>query len=81
MTEIGALIKETRKGQGLRQRALAKLLNVSCVFISRVERGQKLLPPKHIGKTAKFLKLPKADLIAALQLDFENRIIKEACDE
>jgi len=53
--EIGALIRETRKSQGLTQSDLAMIANTAQRFISELERGK---PTCQLGKTL--------DVLAAL---------------
>lgn len=60
--EIGRVIRETRKAQGLTQSDLAMIANTAQRFISELERGK---PTCQLGKTL--------DVLAALGIRIDLR--------
>lgn len=54
---IGANIAKYREEKGLTQAKLAELIGVTPVFVSRVERGQKMMKVMTLYTTAKVLQV------------------------
>lgn len=60
---LGKRIKELRENKGLFLREVGAALELDSAFISKVENGERLLPRKHLEKLAKFLNVPKDELL------------------
>lgn len=67
-------IQKLRKKKGLSQLELGQLIDVSHQFISNIERGKCLLPPKHIKKVAKTLRIKPGDLLIQILKDKEKAV-------
>lgn len=65
---IGLNIARYREQKGLTQAKLAELINVTPVFVSRVERGQKMMKVATLYATAKALQVSCDALLS------ENRV-------
>lgn len=73
LPELGAVLKEYRKNNGLTQQELGELLQVDQSYVSKIERGKPVrdvefllrvtrvldVPPAHLGLSAALL--PSAD--------------------
>lgn len=80
MKELGDLIRSARKKAGQTQHSLGAQLGFSGgQFISNLERGLQVLPPRHIPKIANALGLEQDVLLNAL-LDIQAcRIRNKSC--
>lgn len=64
---IGSNIARYREQKGLTQAELAELVNITPVFISRVERGQKMMKVSTLYETAKALQVSCDSLLSQSQ--------------
>lgn len=73
---IGRRIKETRIKKGLSQETLSEMMDVSVVFVSRVERGNAL-SLKRLVQFSKTLEVPLEYLISGTIPEEKNYLDKE----
>ena len=73
---IGRRIKQARLKKGLSQEKLSEIMDVSVVFISRVERGSTL-SLKRLVQFSKVLEVPLEYLISGSIPDEKNYLDKE----
>ncbi len=73
---LGKRIKELRENKGLFLREVGAALALDSAFISKVENGERLLPRKHLEKLAKFLNVPKDELLVLWLSDKIKGIIE-----
>lgn len=59
---LGNRLKELRESNGYVQREVAALLHVDTAFISKTEKGEKLLNEIHLKPLAKFYKVSESEL-------------------
>lgn len=59
---LGTKLKELRETNGFVQREIAAILKVDTAFISKTEKGEKLLNEIHLKPLAKFYKIPESEL-------------------
>ena len=59
---LGNRLKELRETNGYVQREVAALLHVDTAFISKTEKGEKLLNEIHLKPLAKFYKVSESEL-------------------
>ena len=83
---VGQMIAKGREAQGLSQRELANLCNVSNTEISRIESGEREVPnPKTLRKISKYIGVNYNDLMYASGLGIQvtplNPFLKEYYSE
>lgn len=59
---FGSKLRELREAKGLLLRQVAAAIEVDTAFISKVERGEKLLKQDHLNKLAKLMDVKQQDL-------------------
>lgn len=74
---IGLNIARYREQKGLTQAKLAELINVTPVFVSRVERGQKMMKVATLYATAKALQVSCDALLSENQREVPLENIKQ----
>lgn len=74
---IGQRIKETRRKKGLSQEKLAEELDVTVVYISRIERGCSEINLKRLAQISTLLNVPIEYLIGGVVTKAENYLDKE----
>lgn len=77
-TAIGKLLKTARKKLKISQTDVAKKLEFSTVFISRIELGQALLPAKYVNPVSKILEIDRDDILSALKKDLGDNLERKA---
>ena len=84
-TIIGSNIARYREQKGLTQAKLAELINVTPVFVSRVERGQKMMKVATLYATANALQVSCDALLSENQggapLENIKRLLSGQSDE
>ena len=73
---IGERIKETRKKAGLSQEKLAEMIDVTTVYISRVERGGQI-NLKRLSQISIALSVPIGQLLSGTTMESKNYLNKE----
>lgn len=73
-TRTGQLLRTSREKLDLSQRAVAKALGFSSVFLSRIEFGKCDLPTKYVERASSVLKIPKDDIEFTIKHDLSERI-------
>lgn len=73
---IGDRIKEARKNAGLSQENLAEMIDVTTVYISKVERGGQI-NLKRLSQISIALSVPIEKLINGTTMENENYLSKE----
>lgn len=76
-TNSGSTIKLARKSRGMTQAELAKKVGMHLQFISNIERGICLIPPKKVKKFSKTLHIWTNTLIADLRKDWIAKLDKK----
>ena len=69
---IGERIRDERKRQGLTQEDLSDQIDVSVVFMSRVERGETKINLNRLAQISAVLNLPLEKLIKGTSFQSEN---------
>ena len=73
---IGERIKETRKKAGLSQEKLAEMIDVTTVYISRIERGGQI-NLKRLSQISIALSVPIEQLLNGTTMESKNYLNKE----
>ena len=73
---IGERIKETRKKAGLSQEKLAEMIDVTTVYISRIERGGQI-NLKRLSQISIALSVPIGQLLSGTTMESKNYLNKE----
>ncbi len=82
MTALASLLKKHRERKGLTQREVSEVLGFETPqFISNLERGTAILPPKHVRKVSKLLDIPIGTLCAKVWSAHKKVFFKEVFDE
>lgn len=76
MTYSGHTIKLARENKGMTQQEFAKSMGVHVQFISNIERGTALIPPKKVKKAAKVLGVWMKTIVDDLRKDWMNTLDK-----
>lgn len=80
--ELGALIRSARKREGMTQLSLGVELGFeSSQFISDIERGRFVLPPKHIPRISRALKISQDEIIDHLLRIRAQKIKRSSRDD
>lgn len=74
---IGQRIKEARKKAGLSQEKLSEMIDVTTVYISRVERGNGQVNLKRLSQISIALNVPIEELITGTAIENKNYLNKE----
>ena len=74
---IGERIREERKRQGITQEELSYELDISVVFLSRIERGTAKVNLGRLAQISDFLNVPLEKLITGTSVYSENYLEKD----
>lgn len=74
---IGQRIKEARRNKGWSQERLSEEVDVTTVYISRIERGSSKINLKRLAQISKALDASVEYLIGGTQTDSPNYLDKE----
>lgn len=64
MTPLAQRLRDARESAGLTLRMLAEETDLSCSFVSDVERGLRLPSPRLLSRLARRLKIPEDEMAA-----------------
>lgn len=77
---VGNRIKNARKRKGITQEELAKKMNFSVAYLSRVERGSSEINLKRITQLSEKLEIPIEYLLSGTSEKSSNYLSKEFSD-